>query len=87
MSESHVDPSELGPATSVLGFIGLGVMGEPMCGHLARRSGIPVLAHDLRNYLGPLNLRMELLRFRAQRDNRAEDLQDINATASSIRRL
>jgi 3-hydroxyisobutyrate dehydrogenase len=31
-----------------LGFIGLGVMGEPMCGHLARRSGLPVLAHDLR---------------------------------------
>jgi 3-hydroxyisobutyrate dehydrogenase len=24
------------------------VMGEPMCGHLARRSGHPVLAHDLR---------------------------------------
>ena len=34
-----------GPA---IGFIGLGVMGEPMCGHLARRSGIPVLAYDLR---------------------------------------
>src|SRR3954452_5565521 len=33
---------------SVLGFIGLGVMGEPMCGHLARRAGHPVLAHDLR---------------------------------------
>jgi hypothetical protein len=33
---------------SAIGFIGLGVMGEPMCGHLARRSGIPVLAHDLR---------------------------------------
>jgi 3-hydroxyisobutyrate dehydrogenase-like beta-hydroxyacid dehydrogenase len=31
-----------------LGFIGLGVMGEPMCGHLARRSGKPILAHDLR---------------------------------------
>ena len=31
-----------------LGFIGLGVMGEPMCGHLARRAGHPVLAHDLR---------------------------------------
>jgi 3-hydroxyisobutyrate dehydrogenase len=31
-----------------LGFIGLGVMGEPMCGHLARRTGLPVLAHDLR---------------------------------------
>jgi hypothetical protein len=31
-----------------IGFIGLGVMGEPMCGHLARRSGRIVLAHDLR---------------------------------------
>jgi 3-hydroxyisobutyrate dehydrogenase-like beta-hydroxyacid dehydrogenase len=31
-----------------LGFIGLGVMGEPMCGHLARRAGKPILAHDLR---------------------------------------
>jgi 3-hydroxyisobutyrate dehydrogenase-like beta-hydroxyacid dehydrogenase len=31
-----------------LGFIGLGVMGEPMCGHLARRSGLPVSAADLR---------------------------------------
>jgi 3-hydroxyisobutyrate dehydrogenase len=31
-----------------IGFIGLGVMGEPMCGHLARRSGLPIMAHDLR---------------------------------------
>ena len=30
-----------------IGFIGLGVMGEPMCGHLARRSGKTVLAYDL----------------------------------------
>jgi 3-hydroxyisobutyrate dehydrogenase len=34
---------------STLGFIGLGVMGEPMCGHLARRSRKPILAHDLRS--------------------------------------
>jgi len=33
---------------AALGFIGLGVMGEPMCGHLARRAGHPVLAHDRR---------------------------------------
>ena len=33
---------------ATLGFIGLGVMGEPMCGHLARRFGRKVLAHDLR---------------------------------------
>ncbi len=38
------------PATiGALGFIGLGVMGEPMCGHLARRCGLPVLAADLRS--------------------------------------
>ena len=30
-----------------IGFIGLGVMGEPMCGHLARRLGKTVLAYDL----------------------------------------
>ncbi len=35
-------------AIGTIGFIGLGVMGEPMCGHLARRSGRTVLAHDLR---------------------------------------
>ncbi len=29
-----------------LGFIGLGVMGEPMCRNLKRKSGCKVLAHD-----------------------------------------
>jgi 3-hydroxyisobutyrate dehydrogenase-like beta-hydroxyacid dehydrogenase len=42
MSASSLRPIE------TIGFIGLGVMGEPMCGHLARRSGRTVLAHDLR---------------------------------------
>jgi 3-hydroxyisobutyrate dehydrogenase-like beta-hydroxyacid dehydrogenase len=37
------------PDIGTIGFIGLGVMGEPMCGHLARRSGKTVLAYDLRN--------------------------------------
>lgn len=31
-----------------LGFVGLGVMGEPMCRNLAKKSGKPVLAFDLR---------------------------------------
>lgn len=35
------------PAITTIGFIGLGVMGEPMCGHLARRIGKTVLAFDL----------------------------------------
>jgi 3-hydroxyisobutyrate dehydrogenase-like beta-hydroxyacid dehydrogenase len=36
------------PAIESLGFIGLGVMGEPMCANLARKSGLPVFATDLR---------------------------------------
>ncbi len=32
---------------SALGFIGLGVMGEPMCRNLARKTGRPVVAYDL----------------------------------------
>ena len=48
MSEYDTVPIAPIPAISTIGFIGLGVMGEPMCGHLARRSGIPVLASDLR---------------------------------------
>jgi 3-hydroxyisobutyrate dehydrogenase-like beta-hydroxyacid dehydrogenase len=32
-----------------LGFIGLGVMGAPMCLNLARKSGRAVLAYDVRN--------------------------------------
>lgn len=31
----------------VLGFIGLGVMGEPMCRNLKTRSGLRIVAHDL----------------------------------------
>jgi 3-hydroxyisobutyrate dehydrogenase-like beta-hydroxyacid dehydrogenase len=37
----------LTPPVKRLGFIGLGVMGEPMCSNLARRSGLPVIAYDL----------------------------------------
>jgi 3-hydroxyisobutyrate dehydrogenase-like beta-hydroxyacid dehydrogenase len=35
-------------AQETIGFIGLGVMGEPMCRNLARKSGAPVIALDLR---------------------------------------
>lgn len=33
-------------AIKAIGFIGTGVMGEPMCRHLATKSGIPVVAFD-----------------------------------------
>jgi 3-hydroxyisobutyrate dehydrogenase-like beta-hydroxyacid dehydrogenase len=35
-------------ARPVIGFIGLGAMGEPMCLNLARKSGARVVCHDLR---------------------------------------
>jgi 3-hydroxyisobutyrate dehydrogenase-like beta-hydroxyacid dehydrogenase len=31
-----------------LGFVGLGVMGLPMCNNLARKSGLPVASYDIR---------------------------------------
>ena len=45
----HAETDRVLRPIATLGFIGLGVMGEPMCGHLARRFGRPVLAHDLRS--------------------------------------
>jgi 3-hydroxyisobutyrate dehydrogenase-like beta-hydroxyacid dehydrogenase len=33
--------------SSTFGFIGLGVMGEPMCRHLVQKTGSEVLVHDL----------------------------------------
>lgn len=35
--------------TNVLGFIGLGVMGEAMCRNLAKKSGAPIVAYDVRS--------------------------------------
>lgn len=33
-------------SATTIGFVGLGVMGEPMCRNMARKSGRPVIAHD-----------------------------------------
>jgi len=63
------------PTISLIGFIGLGVMGEPMCGHLARRSGLPVMAHDLR---------AEPLQSLAEHDVKAASLQQIAAACDVI---
>jgi hypothetical protein len=67
--------SSLGPGIAAIGFIGLGVMGEPMCGHLARGSGIPILAHDLRT---------EPLQRLAAHGVKAGSLQDIATSCNVI---
>lgn len=40
-------PTRMSTETSTLGFIGLGVMGEPICRNLARKSGRTMQAFDL----------------------------------------
>jgi signal transduction histidine kinase len=56
-----------------------------------RRAGaeelITVLAHDLRNYVAPLTMRLQVLRLRAERENRADELRDIELLGRSIGRL
>jgi signal transduction histidine kinase len=56
-----------------------------------RRAGaeelVTVLAHDLRNYLQPLHMRLELLRLRAERAGRTDDAADADAGAKAVLRL
>jgi signal transduction histidine kinase len=56
-----------------------------------RRAGaeelVTVLAHDLRNYLQPLHMRLELLRLRAERSGRTDDAADAHAGAKAVLRL
>jgi two-component system, OmpR family, sensor kinase len=48
---------------------------------------VAVVAHDLRNFLGPLSLRVEVMRHRAENEQRADDMRDAQAAARTIGRL
>jgi signal transduction histidine kinase len=56
-----------------------------------RRAGaeemVTVLAHDLRNYLSPLGMRLESLRLRARQEGREADATDAEGALRSLRRL
>jgi two-component system, OmpR family, sensor kinase len=56
-----------------------------------RRAGaeelVTVLAHDLRNYLSPMRLRMQMLRHRAQQEARADELGDLDTMFRALGRL
>jgi signal transduction histidine kinase len=56
-----------------------------------RRAGaeelVTVLAHDLRNYIAPMNMRLDVLRLRAEREGRADELRDIELLGRSVARL
>jgi two-component system, OmpR family, sensor kinase len=48
---------------------------------------ITVLAHDLRNHLTPLTARMQLVRNRAQRDHRQDDVREMEMALRNVQRL
>lgn len=48
---------------------------------------ILVLAHDLRNYLAPLKSRIDLLKYRAQREARQVDVRDSDRALQALGRL
>jgi two-component system, OmpR family, sensor kinase len=48
---------------------------------------ITILAHDLRNLLAPLDMRLHVLQRRAERETRDEDLGDLNAAQRALGRL
>lgn len=48
---------------------------------------VTVVAHDLRNYLAPLELRLRLLRRNAERDSRAGDLHELDRGLRTVARL
>src|SRR6185503_13598581 len=56
-----------------------------------RRAGaeelITVLAHDLRNYIAPINMRLNVLRMRAEQQRREDELRDLGLLGRSIDRL
>ena len=58
---------------------------------IGRRAGaeemITVLAHDLRNYLSPISMRLEGLRLRAEHEGRSGDAGEAIAALRSVKRL
>jgi len=60
----------------IIGFIGVGVMGEPMCRNLATKSGHPVVAYDQRT--APLE------RLRQHGVRSASNLQQVAASADVV---
>jgi two-component system OmpR family sensor kinase len=48
---------------------------------------ITVMAHDLRNFIAPISLRLTLVRRRAERDRREGDLKDVELACRGLDRL
>lgn len=65
-------------------------MGRPVPGAQSRQEAeelVTVLAHDLRNVLAPLALRLDLIRRRAQEERQMGDTRDVIVAQDAVRRL
>jgi two-component system OmpR family sensor kinase len=85
-------------AESVGGWVGILAHRAQLAEQIARNAAeegrravaeelMTVLAHDLRNYLQPLHMRLEMLRRRAERDGRQDDTGDAQAATKAVARL
>jgi signal transduction histidine kinase len=54
---------------------------------LAAEELITILAHDLRNYLNPMSIRLSIVCSRAERERREADVRDLTQAQASLRRL
>jgi len=60
---------------------------QPPADHEAVEELLAVLAHDLRTFLAPLGLRLDMLRRRAQQEERPRDLHDVTTALRALARL
>jgi two-component system OmpR family sensor kinase len=97
LSPDHFKSDEVRFAELVVGWIGMvahrAELVEAMTrtaterGQAAAEELITVLAHDLRNLLAPIGIRLDLIHGRAERDNRKSDCRDVAAASSALDRL
>jgi len=92
------NPEDVRFVESIASWVGLVAHRAELAAEIARnatdagrRAGaeelITVLAHDLRNYIAPMNMRLNVLRMRAGQDNREDELRDLELLGRSIDRL
>ncbi|HVE82843.1 MAG TPA: GAF domain-containing protein, partial [Myxococcales bacterium] len=94
----HFTPADVRLAEMVARWVGLVAYRAQLVQEIARNAAeqgrravaeelVTVLAHDLRNYLSPLTLRLNLTRKRSRRDGRSADERDMDLALKAVGRL
>jgi two-component system, OmpR family, sensor kinase len=94
----HFTPEQARFTEAVVRWVGLVVHRAELVEEIARAATergrravaeelVTVLAHDLRNYISPIELRLRLLNRRAEREGRETDLRDAGLALRAVARL